>query len=349
MNPVTRLPSSVALAVVVACSCARSSSTSTSAIPVGISTVEQAVIIREPLAAWVNGPAKQAIVDFVTRVTAPGSPSLLPLDERIAVFDNDGTLWPEKPLPEAAFVVARLKAEVVEQSKLADREPYRSVLDQGVEGLAALGKPAVLAAFARTHSGMTDAQLEVEANRFFANAKHPRFNVPYTALVYRPMRELFAYLREHGFTIYLCTGGDEDFVRSFALRAYDIPRERVIGTSVRKDFVVENGQALLMRKAELLSLNDKEEKVVNIARRIGRRPVVAVGNVRTGGDVAMLTYARTRTGPALALVVNHDDAKREYDYHEPEGETLAAARERGFTVVSMKNDWTEVFDPTTPR
>jgi hypothetical protein len=128
-----------------------------------------------------------------------------------------------------------------------------------------------------------------------------------------------------------------------------VPRERVIGTSVRKDFVVENGQALLMRRGELLSLNDKEEKVVNIARRIGRRPVIAVGNVRTGGDVAMLTYARMRTGPTLALVVNHDDAKREYEYGEPEGETLAAARERGFTVVSMKNDWTEVFDQATPR
>jgi hypothetical protein len=339
----------LAVVAVVACGCTRPSTTASTLPPVGISTIQRAVVNKEPLSAWVDGNAKQAIVDFVTRVSAPGSPSMLPEGERIAVFDNDGTLWPEQPLPEAAFTVARLRAEIVDKPELAEREPYASVLNGGIEGLVSLGRESVLNAVANTHSGMTDEQFAAEARIFFANTTHPRFGVPYTALVYRPMRELLAYLRDHGFTIYLCTAGDEGFVRAFSGVAYEIPRERVIGSSFRKELVLGKERAVLMRTPELASLNDREEKVLSIARQIGRRPVIAVGRVRNGGDVAMLTYTSMQGAPSLELVINHDDAEREFAYAEPNGETLAAARGRGFAVVSMKNDWVEVFDKPKAR
>jgi len=272
-----------------------------------------------------------------------------PVHERIAVFENDGTLWPEQPLPEAAFVVARLGAEAVDKPQLADVEPYRSVLSRGVDGLTSLGRDAVLAAVEHTHSGMTDTALEAEARSFFANATHPRFGVPYAALVYRPMRELLAYLREHGFTIHLCTVGDQDFVRSFALPVYEVPRDHVIGSAFQKELVLDKEQAVLQRMPEISSFNDRDEKVFNIVRQIGQRPVVAVGHVHTGGDVAMLTWSRMQARPSLELVVNHDDPVREFAYGEANGETLAAARERGFAVVSMKKDWDEIFDRPEAR
>lgn len=322
----------------------------TNAVPVGVSTAQQAVMTIDPLSAWNEGPTKQAIRDFVVRVSAPGSPDALPLAERIATFDNDGTLWPEKPPAEAAFVVSQLKSEALDDARLRTEEPFRSLLLGDTKAITSLGIKDVLAAVARTHTGMRDDTFEAEVRTFLFNARHPRFGVPYPALAYRPMRQLLAYLREHEFTIYICTGGDERFVRAFAQETYSVPREHVIGSSFKKQLVIEDGgTAALQRKPELATFNDKEEKAENIALHIGRRPVLAAGNVGSGGDVAMLQYTRLRAAPALALVVNHDDPVREFEYAERDGATLEAARKYGFVVVSMKNDWSEVFDPPPQR
>ena len=325
-----------------ACSCATTKRDASE--PVGVSTVRSAGITADPLASWSAGPAKQAILDLVARASAAGSASFVPEEERVATFDTDGTLWPEKPLPEAAFTIARLESEVANNRALENQEPFKSILKSDTEGLSSLDRHVVLSAIARTHSGMTDEAFETKVHTFLVDARHPVLGVPYAALVYRPMRELLAHLRDHNFTIYVCTAGDQGFVRAYAPAMYGIPRERIIGSTFAKELVRENGRTVLRRKPDLASYNDKEEKVVNIERHIGRRPLLAAGNVGSGGDIAMLTYARERVGASLALVVNHDDPVRELAYREPDGATLAAARKHGFIVVSMRADWTQVFD-----
>lgn len=343
--------------LVLACGCARHAR-SLSAEPVGVSTVTAAAVVREPLPSWRAGETKQAIIDFVTRVSTPGSPSMVPEQERIATFDNDGTLWPEKPLAEAAFTIARLKSEVVDNPLLAQEEPYASILAGDVDRLSSMGRDVILGAIARTHSGMTDEAFELGVHSFLLDARHPVFGVPYPALAYRPMRELVEYLRDHAFDIYLCTSGDQGFARAYVPAAFGIPRDHVIGTTFAEELVIENGRAMLRRKPQIASFNDREEKAANIQRFIGRRPLLAAGNVgtgdvrggriRSGGDIAMLSYAKGREGPSLALVVHHDDAERELAYDEPDGATLEAASQRGFVVVSMRKDWSQIFDEAPP-
>jgi hypothetical protein len=344
--PPHRLRSRAVLAMVVAaCSCAAPRSDTI----VGVSTVTSAMIGREPLASWVDGPSKRAVMDFVMRVSAAGGAYAVPEQDRIATFDNNGTLWPEKPLPEAAFVAGRLRAKAMEESKLRDQPSYTAVMTDGAEGLGSKGMEAVQSALAQTHAGKTDEAFEADARGFLFNARHPRFNAPYPSLAYKPMRELLVYLREHGFSIYLCTDEDEGFARAFAPDTYQIPREHIIGSSTKKELAFEKDGAVLRRTEKIASFNDKEEKAANISRYIGRRPLLAVGNVGTGGDIAMLTYTHGNTIPSLQLVIQHDDPARELAYTEPDDETLAAARERGFVVVSMKNDWSQVFDTPPPK
>lgn len=328
------------------------------AVPVGVSTVTAAAVVREPLSSWRAGDTKQAIIDFVTRVSTPGSPSMVAEQERIAVFGNDGTLWPEKPLAEAAFTISRLKAEVVDDPLLAQDEPYASILAGDVDRLSSLGRDVILNAIARTHSGMTDEAFELGVHTFLLDARHPVFGVPYPALAYRPMRELIEYLRDHRFDVYLCTSGDQGFARAYVTGTYGIPRDHVIGSTFAEELVVQDGQSELRRLPRIASLNDGDEKAANIQRTIGRRPLFAAGDVgtgekragrvRSGGDIAMLTYARGEKAPSLAIVVHHDDAERELAYDEPDGATLEAARQRGFVVVSMRKDWAQIFDEAPP-
>jgi hypothetical protein len=333
------IPSIVALA----CGCLRTRPKPMLGEPVGVSTVRSVGITRIPLQSWNAGPTKQAIIDFVVEASADGSPRLIPEAERIAIFDDDGTLWPEIPLAEAAFAVARLRTEAAENEELREEEPFRSILAGDSTKLASLRMPTVLSTLARTHSGISDEAFELQAHSFLVDARHPIFNVPYTALVYRPMRELLDYLREHSFTIYVSSSGDQAFLRAFAPAAYGVPRDHVIGSTFAKKVAVEGSRTVLRRLPALTSYNDGDEKVVNIDRCIGWRPALAAGRV-PGGDIPMLTYARGRRGPSLALIVHHDDPTRELAYDEPGGATLAAARERGFLVVSMRNDWAQVFD-----
>ncbi|MDF2692735.1 MAG: hypothetical protein K0S65_1118 [Labilithrix sp.] len=309
--------------------------------------VTSASVGRQPLASWVDGPNKRAIVDFVKRVSSTDSPGLVPAEERIAVFENNGTLWPEKPLAEAAFVAARMRAKALESSKLRNQEAYGAIVKEGVDGLASMGNDAVFTALVQTNAGMTDEAFEADARSFLFNARHPKFDAPFTSLAYAPMRELLVYLREHGFTTYLNTDEDAGFARAFAPETYQIPRERILGSNTRKELVVDKERSVLRRLPEVDSFNDGDARVVSFSRQVGRRPILAVGNASSGGGLPMLTFAHGNATPGLQVVVQHDDAAREVAY-EPVEATLAAARERGFVVVSMKSDWSQVFDKSAP-
>lgn len=299
--------------------------------------------LEDPLPSWNDGPAKEAILTFVSRVTTEGSPDFLPVEERVAVFDNDGTLWPEKPLIQGIFVLERLRALAREDPSLWKRQPFQAALERDLDYFKEAGPEAAMEILALTHSGMTDEQFEAEVREFFAHARHPHFGVPYTELAYRPMVELLEYLRAHGFTTYISSGGGIDFIRVVSEQMYGIPPEQVIGSSLQKEIRVVDGEVVLWRKPALASLNDKEAKPVNIDLHIGKRPVLAVGNVRSGGDISMLEYSQGGEGPSLQLLINHDDAERESAYQEPDNASLRAAQKNGWTVVSMQRDWKQIF------
>jgi hypothetical protein len=284
----------------------------------------------DPLPSWNDGSVKRALLEFVRRVTTNG-PDLVPIEERIATFDNDGTLWQEKPLVEGAFVVARVG------------EMGSPALEHDLATLQAEDKRGILELITATHTGMTDDTYTAQVRQFLATARHPRFDAPYTALTYQPMQELLKLLRLHDFKTYLCSGGDADFMRAFSSSLYGIPSEQVIGSRFEKELVTVGERTALMRKPKLEAINDKETKPIGIDREIGKRPIFAAGNVRSGGDIAMLRYTRDRPGRSFALVINHDDEQREAAYAEKDGATLAAARAGDFQVVSMRNDWRVVF------
>lgn len=300
----------------------------------------------DPLPSWNDGPAKSAIVDFVRRVTTAGGPDFVPVEERIATFDNDGTLWAEKPLPtEVYFVLARVREMAERDPSLRGRQPFKAALEGDAAYFHEAGAPAVARLLAATHGGVTQEEFAAEAERFLAGGRHPVLGRPYAAAVYQPMLELLAYLRANGFQTWICSGGTLDFIRAFAPRVYGVPRERTIGSEMKRESRRVDGRLVVYRLGEAEHLNDKEGKPVGIDEHVGRRPVFAAGNVLSGGDVAMLEYSKGRRGPSFQLLVNHDDAAREFAYAEKDGASLRAAAAHGFTVVSMKNDWRRVFPP----
>lgn len=298
----------------------------------------------DPLASWNEGPAKRAIVDFVTLAVTPNSPAYIPPHMRIAVFDNDGTLLPEKPYAQIDFAVQRLRgmAEAEADADLMGKEPYKTALSNDVTHMEKVGSPFLLDLLLTTHGNMEKSDLAPMVKRFMNTAKHPALGKPYAKLAYKPMRELLGYLRDNGFTTFICTGGTEDFVRSYSMELYGIPPQNVIGTSLRTEFTEKNGRSVLWVKPELDVYNDKNHKPVAIDLHIGLRPVITVGNVYTGGDIAMLSYGASRR-PSLQLLLHHDDAVRELAYDEPDNASLSAARKQGWVVISMKKDWRKVF------
>ena len=299
------------------------------------------------LASWADGAAKAAILDFVTRVTKEGSPDYVPPSDRIATFDNDGTLWCEHPLQaQVFFLIDRVQELAGEDPSLRDRQPFKAVLERDLPALHALGKQAVYELAFATHAGMTEDEFERVARAWFARAKHPKLGRLFKACTYRPQIELLEYLRTHGFRTFIVSGGGIDLIRAFAEQAYGIAREQVIGSSVKSRVEFTDGRSSLMKLPELSSFDDREAKVQNIGLHIGRRPLLAFGN--SDGDLAMLRYARTGSGARLALLLHHDDAEREAAYDRefrlsPLVEALEKAREYGITVVSMKRDWVSVF------
>jgi phosphoserine phosphatase len=298
----------------------------------------------ESLASWAEGPGRAAIVEFVERVTDPASADFVPVAERIAVFDNDGTLWAEKPAYfQLFFAVDQMQQYAEADPEVAAREPFRTLLDEGMRGLDGMDVHDLLGPLVEAAGGMSESDFHAEAAAWLATARHPEREVAYTNLVYQPMLELLDYLRANDFQTWICSGGGIDFVRAFSEEAYGIPPEQVIGTTLALSFDEATG---VMRMPEIDHINDGPGKPVGIARHIGRRPILAFGN--SDGDLQMLQYATSGPGPALALLLHHDDADREwaYDRDSSVGRLNAGfdmAAERGWTLVSMREAWSAVF------
>ena len=301
----------------------------------------------DPLPSWNDGPARKAIVDFVGKVTAPGGPAFVPPAERIATFDHDGTLWAEQPLYfQFLFAIDRVKALAPQHPEWKEQEPFASLLKGDVKAALAGGERAVVEIVTATHAGVTTEEFDGLAKGWLATARHPRSGRLYTEMAYQPMLELLGYLRANGFKTFIVSGGGVDFLRAFAEPVYGIPPEQVVGSTGRQKFELRAGVPVLLKLPAVDFVDDKEGKPVGIQKFIGRRPLAAFGN--SDGDLAMLQWTAAGAGPRFCLFVHHDDAAREWAYDREShigrlDQGLDEARARGWTVVSMKNDWKRVF------
>jgi phosphoserine phosphatase len=303
--------------------------------------------IADPLSSWNDGRAKQSIIDFVAKVTKEGSPDFVPPEERIAVFDNDGTLWAEQPMYfQLIFALDRVKALAPQHPEWKDKEPFASLLKGDVKGALAGGEHAILEIIMATHAGMTTEEFETIVKDWIATAKHPTTKRPYTEMFYQPMLELLTYLRANGFQIFIVSGGGIEFMRPWTEKVYGIPPEQVVGSSIKTKFEVHDGRPVLVRLPELNFLDDKEGKPVGINQHIGRRPIAAFGN--SDGDLQMLQWTAAGKGARFCLYVHHTDAEREWAYDRESSigrldKGLDEAGAKGWTVVDMKKDWKVVF------
>jgi phosphoglycolate phosphatase-like HAD superfamily hydrolase len=301
----------------------------------------------DPLPSWNEGQAKRAIVDFVQRVITAGSADFVPVAERIAVFDNDGTLWSEKPMyVQLAFAFDRVKALAPQHPEWKDQESFASLLRGDLKSALAGGEKAMLEIVMATHAGMTTDAFAKAVTDWLATAKHPRFNRPYTELVYQPMLELLTYLRANGFKTYIVSGGGIEFMRPWIEKVYGIPSEQVIGSSIKTKYEVRDGKPVLVRLPEINFIDDKAGKPVGIHMHIGRRPIAAFGN--SDGDLQMIQWTTAGSRACFGLIVHHTDAEREYAYDRQSSvgrldKALEAARKHGWTVVDMKQDWKRIF------
>jgi phosphoglycolate phosphatase-like HAD superfamily hydrolase len=304
----------------------------------------------DPLPSWNDGPAKAAIVGFVGRVTDEGGADFVPVAERIATFDNDGTLWAEQPIYfQIAFAMDRVKALAAQHPDWQHTEPFEAVIDGDLKTLAALGEKGFLQIMAATHTGMTTDEFSGIVAEWLATARHPRFHRPYTELAYQPMLELLAYLRERGFKTFIVSGGGVEFMRAFTERTYGIPPEQVVGSSgVVKFELGADNKPVLLKEAEIEFVDDGPGKPVGINRFIGRRPIMAFGN--SDGDLQMLQWTTAGEGPRFGLIVHHTDAEREWAYDRDShigrlDKALDLAPSWSWVVVSMKDDWRTIFAP----
>lgn len=304
------------------------------------------------LPSWNDGPAKTGILDFVARVSRDGGPDFVPPAERIAVFDNDGTLWCEYPLQvQVFFALAEVRRLAGQEPALLDKPAFKAMLDGDLKTLASLPKRDVFEPAFATHAGMTVEAFHTTAVNWLAQARHPHLKHLFTQGAYVPQRELLDHLRAHGFRTWIVTGGGVEFVRAIAAPLYGIPPEQVIGSSTKMKAEAQGRDYVLRKLPELGSFDDREEKVVNIALHLGRRPLFAFGN--SDGDLAMLRYTLAGSGPRMAWYLHHDDGEREYAYDRDFKlsalrEGLDHAGEYGIGLVSMKNDWRRVFDDSAP-
>jgi phosphoglycolate phosphatase-like HAD superfamily hydrolase len=304
-------------------------------------------VAANPLPSWNAGPSRDAILSFVERTTTPGSPDFVPVPERIATFDNDGCLWSEQPAYfQLAFAIDRSKMLAAHDPELA-KNPLLAALASGDKAaLAEVSEHDVIELVARTHSGLTVEEFKDVVRNWLAVARHPRFEVPYTDLVYQPMIELLDYLRANEFKTFIVSGGGVDFMRVFTEDVYGIPPEQIIGSMGDIEFEIRDGVPVLVKQPGINFVDDKEGKPVGIARFIGRRPILAFGN--SDGDLQMLQYTAGGDGARFMGYVHHDDADREwaYDRGSPIGgldKGLDEAAERGWTVVSMKDEWAKIY------
>jgi phosphoserine phosphatase len=300
----------------------------------------------DPLASWNDGTTKKSILDFVARVTEAGSKDYVAPEERIATFDNDGTLWSERPYPfQAAFALDRIKALAPQHPEWQDKEPFRSVLAGDLKGVLSGGYHALVAIVAATHSGMTTDEFDAEVRQWVATTRHPTTNKLFTEMVFQPMLELLAYLRANDFKTFIVSGGGIEFMRAFAEVTYGVPREQVIGSSGKLKFEMRDGQPTLTKLPEIELVNDNVEKPAAIQKFIGRRPIAAFGN--SDGDLEMLQWTVAGAGARFALLVHHNDAIREFAYDQGAigqlDKALDEANAKGWTVVDMRNDWRCIF------
>jgi phosphoserine phosphatase len=301
----------------------------------------------DPLPSWNDGTAKNSIANFVARITTQGGSDFVPPAERIAVFDNDGTLWSEQPMyVQLAFILARIKALAPLNPDWKSRQPFQAALDADMKALIASGERGLVDLMAATHAGMTTDEFAKIVSDWLATAQDPRFNRRYTELVYQPMLELLAYLRVNGFKTYIVSGGGIEFMRPWSERIYGVPPEQVVGSSIKTKFEMRDGRPILFRLPEINFIDDKAGKPVGINEHIGRRPIAAFGN--SDGDLEMLQWTTMSAAPRLGLIVHHTDAEREYAYDRQShvgrlDKALDAADENRWTVVDMKRDWKRVF------
>jgi len=303
----------------------------------------------DPLPSWNDAPAKRSLLGFVARITKDGSPDFIPTPERIAAFDNDGTLWPENPVPfQLAFALDTLKQRVAKDSTLADDAFVKAAAAGDFTTLLADQYKGLFHILGLTHAGMTTDEFNTGVDDWLKTARHPRFVRRYDECVYRPMLEVLAFLQANGFKTFIVSGGGADFMRVWSERVYGIPPEQIIGSTARTKFERRNGQPVLVKTTDHVFVDDKEGKPVAIHQYIGRRPVMCFGN--SDGDKAMLEYTTiANPRPAFGLIVHHTDSDREfaYDAHPRSSgklvEALAEADHRGWTIVDMKTDWNRVF------
>lgn len=299
------------------------------------------------LPSWNEGQAKQSVVAFVERVTAQGSPDFVPESERIATFDNDGTLWSEQPMYfQLAFALDRVKALAPQHPEWKDKEPFSSLLRGDLKAALAGGKPAVFEIIVATHAGMTSEEFAGVVHTWIATAKHPKTGRLYSEMAYQPMLELLAYLRANGFKTFIVSGGGIEFMRVFAEEVYGIPPEQVIGSSGRLKFEIRDGKPALVKLPEVDFIDNDADKPVAIQKHIGRRPIAAFGN--SDGDLQMLQWTTAASGARFGLIVHHTDAEREWAYDRQSSigrldKALDEAKANGWTVVDMKDDWNTIF------
>ena len=312
-----------------------------------IANLSLPALAADPLSSWNDGKAKQSVVAFVEKVTKEGSPDFVPAPERIATFDNDGTLWAEQPMYfQLLFALDRVKTLAPQHPEWKDKEPFASLLKGDVKGALAGGEPAIFQIVMATHAGMTTEEFEKIVKDWIATARHPKTKKPYTEMVYQPMLELLAYLRLNGFKTFIVSGGGAEFMRPWTEKVYGIPPEQVIGSSIKTKFEMRDGKPVLVRLPEINFIDDKAGKPVGINSQIGRRPIAAFGN--SDGDLEMLQWATAGEGARLAVIIHHTDAEREWAYDRTSSvgkldKALDEAKAKGWTVVDMKKDWKRIF------
>jgi phosphoserine phosphatase len=302
---------------------------------------------HDPLPSWNEGASKQAITRFVKAVSSAGGSRFVPPAERIAVFDNDGTLWAEQPVYfQLAFALDRVKVLVPMHPEWKDKQPFMAALEGDLEAVMAGGEHAVLELVMATHAGNTTDEFSQIVKEWLATATHPKTGRPYTDMIYQPMLELLGYLRANGFKTYIASGGGIEFMRAWTEEVYGIPPEQVIGSSIKTEFELRDGVPTLVRLPEINFIDDKAGKPIAINQHIGRRPIAAFGN--SDGDLQMLQWTAAGSGERFALLVHHTDAVREWAYDRKSSighleKALDEAQAKGWTVVDMKRDWKIVF------
>jgi phosphoglycolate phosphatase-like HAD superfamily hydrolase len=307
----------------------------------------------DALSSWDDGKTKQSILVFVEKVTRPGSPHFVPPAKRIATFDNDGTLWPSHPMyTQLAFALDRIKTLAPQHPEWKTKQPFTAVLDNDLKALAAAGEKGMVELVMASHAGMSTAEFEAIVTDWLDKARHPRFKRRYTELAYQPMLELLAFLRANGFKTFIVSGGGVEFMRPMTEKVYGIPPEQVVGSTIKTKYEIKDSKPVLMRLPKIDFIDDKTGKPVGINKFIGRRPIAAFGN--SGGDREMLEWTGAGSGQRLMMLVFHDDAKREYAYGPANGladtkfgtfppSLMEEAKQRGWVVISMKNDWKTIF------